>query len=204
MKPIKIFVEGIADKKFIIDYLKFLGLEVHIADGSVVNMDGKDNILLMKNEFQKNSDNDGVNLVIVDADDDFQCRKAELEKIKTDKNLEFEYFVIPNNSVAGALEDLLENTIPEENKIIFEKWQKFEESLKEITLRGNPLTIPSKKTKIYAYLEVLLGKSRKEKDLIKERSRNYLNEKHWDLHKEFLTPLKIFLQKNFENAGTPE
>lgn len=118
MKPIKIFVEGIADKKFIIDYLKFLGLEDHIADGSVVNMDGKDNILLMKNGFQKNSDNDGVNLVIVDADDDFQCRKAELEKIKTDKNLEFEYFVIPNNSVAGALEDLLENTIPEENKII--------------------------------------------------------------------------------------
>lgn len=71
-------------------------------------------------------------------------------------------------------------------------------------MRGNPLTIPSKKTKIYAYLEVLLGKSRKEKDLIKERSRDYLNEKHWDLHKEFLTPLKIFLQKNVENAGTPE
>ena len=57
------------------------------------------------------------------------------------------------------------------------------------------LTIPAKKTKIYAYLETLLGKSRSQKKLIKDANRNYKNTQHWNLDAEYLEPLKEFLLK---------
>mgnify|MGYP003296751608 FL=1 len=44
-----------------------------------------------------------------------------------------------------------------------------------------PFTIPAKKTKIYGYLEALLGGSKKEKKMIKEKKRDYKNALHWDL-----------------------
>lgn len=45
---------------------------------------------------------------------------------------------------------------------------------------SSPLTIPAKKTKIYAYLETLLGKSKTQKKLIKDANRNYENTQHWE------------------------
>ena len=57
------------------------------------------------------------------------------------------------------------------------------------------LTIPAKKTKIYAYLETLLGTSKTQKKLIKDANRNYKNTQHWNLDAEYLEPLKEFLQK---------
>ena len=52
---------------------------------------------------------------------------------------------------------------------------------------------PAKKTKIYAYLETLLGKSRSQKELIKEKNRKYENPQHWNLDSEYLEPLKEFI-----------
>lgn len=57
------------------------------------------------------------------------------------------------------------------------------------------LTIPAKKTKIYAYLETLLGKSKTQKKLIKDANRNYENTLHWNLDAKYLEPLKEFLHK---------
>lgn len=58
------------------------------------------------------------------------------------------------------------------------------------------LTIPAKKTKIYAYLETLLGDSKSQKELIKEANRKYDNAEHWNLDAEYLVGLKKFLEKN--------
>lgn len=143
--PVKIFVEGIADKKFISDYLKYLKIE-NILEEDIIDMGGIKQILNRKPDFERNTDNGGVNLLIVDADNDFEKRKTEIEEIKSRKKLEFDYFILPDNCNAGALENLLENIINPKNKIIFEKWQNFENSLKEIgSLHGKPLTIPAKK-----------------------------------------------------------
>lgn len=60
---------------------------------------------------------------------------------------------------------------------------------------SSPLTIPAKKTKIYAYLETLLGKSKTQKKLIKDANRNYENTQHWNLDAEYLESLKDFLMK---------
>lgn len=54
----------------------------------------------------------------------------------------------------------------------------------------------SKNTKIYGYLEALLGETKSQKELIKEANRNYENPQHWNLDAEYLEPLKRFLAQN--------
>lgn len=78
-------------------------------------------------------------------------------------------------------------------------WATYEGELEKVripTKTPPTLTIPAKKTKIYAYLETLLGKSRSQKKLIKDPYRNYENTQHWNLDAEYLEPLKEFLEKN--------
>lgn len=82
-------------------------------------------------------------------------------------------------------------------------WKTYEEKLGEVripTKTPPTLTIPAKKTKIYAYLETLLGKSRTQKKLIKDANRNYENTQHWDLDAGYLEPLKKFLKFNIETS----
>jgi hypothetical protein len=57
-----------------------------------------------------------------------------------------------------------------------------------------PLTTPTRKTKIYGYLEALLGISNGQKEMIKEAKRDYHNKGHWDLSSANLSPLQQFLQ----------
>ena len=143
------------------------------------------------------SANGGVNLVIVDTDKDFQIRKDEIAKWQQANKVQFELFLLPNNHDAGTLEDLLENIINPNNRPIFDCWEHYEQELVQTDIPGRtppPLTTPAKKTKIYGYLEALL--EREQKDLIKERNRNYENTQHWNLDAEYLEPLKAFIKKN--------
>ena len=117
--------------------------------------------------------------------------------IQKQYDVEFELFLLPNNQDAGALEDLLEKIINPNNRPIFDCWENYEKELVELDIPERtppPLTTPAKKTKIYGYLEALLGESKSQKDLIKEVNRNYENNLHWDLDAEYLEPLKEFLR----------
>jgi hypothetical protein len=199
---IKIFVEGIADVKFLSDYVSYIVPNFKIAKEIIIDTGGWGNIDSQKakgesirNQMWQNSDNDGINLVIFDTDKDFANRKQEIEIWKRKYNLSFELFLLPNNQSIGALEDLLETIIIDNNQSIFDCWDGFESCLqnKAGKIIGKTLTVPAKKTKIYAYLEVLLGDAKKEKEKIKERERDYTNKEHWNLDSEFLVPLKEFL-----------
>lgn len=99
-----------------------------------------------------------------------------------------------------SLEDLLENIINPNNRPILDCWENYEKELIKLDILGRtppPLTTPAKKTKIYGYLEALLFKNQKE--LIKEKKRNYENTKHWNLDAEYLEPLKVFLNKHLKD-----
>jgi len=124
----------------------------------------------------------------------FAKRKKEIEGYGLALN---EIFLFPNNKYDGALEDLLENIINQTNKSIFDCWNKFENCLQGCASNEikKELTIPAKKSKIYVYLETLLGKSKKEKEKIKDPNREYKVAEHWDLDAEYLIPLKNFLEK---------
>lgn len=206
-KRFRIFVEGDADKKFISDYYHHLFQEKapqysinHTGDlkgektGGYKKLSDEINI----REMRINEDQGGVNLVIFDADKDVEARRKELEAIKEQYNVNFELFLLPNNQNIGALEDLLENIINPNNRPIFDCWENYEKELVTLDIPGRtppPLTTPAKKTKIYGYLEALLGESNTQKELIKEVNRNYENTLHWSLDAEYFEPLKEFLVK---------
>jgi hypothetical protein len=149
----------------------------------------------IRNQMRKNTDNESVNLVVFDADTDFEKRKKEIENWKIEKELSFELFLLPNNKDIGALEDMLENIILDNNQPIFECWNRYERCLQSKTIEGRTqeLTTPAKKTKIYGYLEALLGTTKQEKEKIKEKERDYKNEEHWNLDSAYLSSLKDFL-----------
>lgn len=204
MKRFQIIVEGDADKKFFEDYYHHVFGE-KAPKGSITHP-GKDGdtggYQKLKSEdaiglMRQNTDMGGINLVIFDADEDTESRRAELLAIKEEFGVEFELFLLPNNKDVGALEDLLENIINPNNQPVMVCWQTYEEKLREVRIPSKTpptLTIPAKKTKIYAYLETLLGKSRSQKKLIKDANRNYKNTQHWNLDAEYLEPLKEFLE----------
>ena len=204
MKRFQIIVEGDADKKFFEDYYHHVFGE-KAPKGSITHP-GKDGdtggYQKLKSEdaiglMRQNTDMGGINLVIFDADEDTESRRAELLAIKEEFGVEFELFLLPNDKDAGALEDLLENIINPNNQPVMECWQTYEEKLREVRIPSKTpptLTIPAKKTKIYAYLETLLGKSKSQKKLIKDANRNYENTQHWNLDAEYLEPLKEFLE----------
>jgi hypothetical protein len=200
---VKIFVEGIADEKFLRDYIlakynKAVGNENIILTNGWTNIkSGKSDGERIRNEFIKNTDNAGINLLIFDADNNFSERLNEIMGWKIKNNLEFEIFLWPNNSTNGEFEIVLENIINPLNSPVFECWDQYENCLKTKSVQGrvNPLTTPAKKTKIYGYLEALLGDSKSQKKKIKERNRDYTNVQHWNLDSSYLDPLKNFLDK---------
>ncbi len=198
-KEFNIFVEGVADARFIKQYIGHLYGDV-VDDERLVILKGWDNLKTEATAIRMHSmsANGGVNLVIVDTDKDFQIRKDEIAKWQQANKVQFELFLLPNNHDAGTLEDLLENIINPNNRPIFDCWEHYEQELVQTDIPGRtppPLTTPAKKTKIYGYLEALLGETKSQKDLIKEANRNYENPQHWNLDAEYLEPLKAFFAK---------
>ena len=196
-KEFNIFVEGVADARFIKQYIGHLYGDV-VDDERLVILKGWDNLKTEATAIRMHSmsANGGVNLVIVDTDKDFQIRKDEIAKWQQANRVQFELFLLPNNHDAGTLEDLLENIINPNNRPIFACWEHYEQELVQTDIPGRtppPLTTPAKKTKIYGYLEALLGETKSQKELIKEANRNYENPQHWNLDDEYLEPLKKFL-----------
>ena len=185
----RIFVEGDADKRFIAQLLESIFNE-NIPSGNIIPTHGYTNLIAVDkertfiNEMQRTTADGGINLVVFDADSNCETRRRELSDWERRSEVNFELFLFPDNSNSGELEDLLRQIINPVNQPVMECWDKYEDSLKAINLPwkdGIPLTIPAKKTRIYAYLEALLGSSRSEKEKIKEAKRDYLNKNHWDL-----------------------
>ncbi len=206
MENVKIFVEGEADVRFIQQYSKYIfnedfkaGIIDKTGGWSKITSPNQEGIAI-QNLMKNNTDDGGINLVIFDADADFNQRQSEILSWKAKYNLDFELFLFPNNSDTGALEELLESIINPINQPIFDCWEKYENCIETKIIEGRsiPLTIPAKKTKIYGYLETLLGSSNSEKAKIKEINRNYLDSNHWKLESESLIPLKEFLTKHLQ------
>lgn len=209
MKRFQILVEGKADIKFVSDYFYHVFREKApkesiIHPGNPENKEDKETsggYTMLTSEvalgaMRLNTDQGGINIVIFDADKDIEKRRAELLSIKKKYDVEFELFLLPNDQEPGALEDLLERIINPDNQPVMDCWAKYEEELGKVripTKMPPTLTIPAKKTKIYAYLETLLGESLSQKKLIKDPYREYENSAHWNLNADYLNPLKAFL-----------
>ena len=196
-KKVRLFVEGEADKKFIRDYINFL-IPGDPANLDIIHVNGNSGIPESEPKFKENSNNNGVNLVIFDADDNPKKRRNEILLNKSDFGIEFELFLFPNNHSHGELESLLCQIINKNHKIIFDCFDQYQECLK-----GNPnYRIPNLKSKIYAYLETLLPK--RQSEMIKDSKRNFKNPNHWNLDDPYLNPLKNFLLQADYNYYTKD
>lgn len=195
-----IYVEGVADVRFISQYIHHL-FDIIVPEERIVKLDGWTNLkgTTWQQRMKAITDKDGTNIVILDADNDIEARRSDILSWKIENDLEFELFLLPNNKDAGALEDMLENIINPNNRPILKCWENYEKELVKLDIPGRtppPLTTPAKKTKIYGYLEALLLDSKSQKELIKEVKRDYENTQHWDLDAEYLKGLKEFLERN--------
>lgn len=195
-------VEGVADEVFMKAYVKKIGIPDDIV--SIKRCEGYTSLQTQAfvNELQKNIDRGGKNLVVFDADEDCRSRRDHLMFIKEKIKVDFDLFLFPNNSDAGALENLLEKIINPENQCILDCWTGYENSLSKCIIPWkNPQTptTPAYKTKIYGYLEALTGTTKEEKKKIKEKERDYLDVNLWDLDSAALNPLKEFLIVHFNS-----
>lgn len=92
----RIFVEGVADKRFLEQLIGHYFGEVK--DDSIVITGGYTSLLSEKtgnaylNQMKRTSDDGGVNLVVFDADDNCEKRRAELLAWKEKVGAEFEFY----------------------------------------------------------------------------------------------------------------
>jgi hypothetical protein len=212
MKKIDIWVEGIADQKFLADAMyswfgllfdknfqsksELFAVRIRSAKSvtSFVETSGWENI---RPDFEENRDQAVKNLIIADADSDVENRRKEIANtvVNVAFNADVDLFLFPNQQESGDLETLLERIIQPQHQAIFDCWNTYENCLDK---QNKSYTTPAKKTKIYAYLEALLGETKNEKEKIKERERDYTNSNHWNLSTESvpLKPLHDFLKKH--------
>lgn len=189
MTQFRIFTESPADVKFLKDYINgVLGIslsDIHFDTlGGWAGYKTGGNI---KASIKENNDDERITIIILDADTDFSARQQEVINDFKKYNIPIQLFLFPNNLNIGSLETLLSEIAVERGIInCFEQY--------EHCIQG--YQAPVDKSKIFAYLDALLPKNAKnnnKKDVIKEENRNYLNEAHWNLNHEFLSPLKAFL-----------
>lgn len=209
MKDITIFVEGDADKKFLIDFVKYvceansISLshcdldKIIIKTGGWTKISSKEEGKSIRDKMEQTTKRGGINLIIYDADDDVAERKCQLQEYAQDYNLKYEVFLLPDDNNPGTLEDLLERLINPENQCVLDCWKRYEEDLKEQIIpwkypKQRPTT-PSSKSKIYAYLEALVGTTNSEKERIKDPKRDFTVQNHWHLDAEGGEALKQFL-----------
>lgn len=174
-----ILVEGLDDKKFIKDYLEYLGLGNEI---EVKYTNGKDNLGSFKKDVEKNDDIK----IIFDADKCLQKAKDNIkEKLGDNLFNKCEIFLIPNNKDIGNLETLIENIAKE--KCVLKCFEQYEECIKKLQSENKKIRLPKPKSKVYAYNHTFGFKNGDE---------NFkFNEYIFHLNSEYLEPLKKFLKQ---------
>jgi hypothetical protein len=196
----KIFVEG-KDKVFIEFLLKNMFDSEKLEAIQVISTNGWTNLPIAKNQFIQNTDQDGVNLIIFDADDNFATRQTEILAMKKKLNIQFDLFLFPNNSDNGDYESLLEGIINPKHTTLFNCFQQYENCIAQHKDENGQIIYqtPIRKAKIYSYIDAFkLSRAMKEK--IKKGDYLFENAEIWDtsLTCEALYPIRAFLAANMQ------
>lgn len=178
----EIFVEGKRDKKFIKDLVIYLGFEIKRIN--FVDVGGWHEIKYLDNKIDKNyiEQPRKKSIIILDVDTNLESRREFLDEFKAERNLQFDYFLIPDNENIGNIETLLELIMrPDKSSNILDCFNNY------YLCRNNAgLKPPQIKSKIYAYLDAYGKETANEKI-------DFLDTEMWDLDSPYLKPLKDFL-----------
>jgi hypothetical protein len=197
MPEVTIFVEGIADAKFISDILKKYHKTELVIKKDILFFEGKDKWEKTAGLFRKSTAEGKTNLLIFDADEDPTSRQKEIYKKREELGLSFELFLLPGRNDPGDLETLLESIVPTDKVPVLNCFSSYEACLSKLDFAVHP---NDRKTKIYVYTKSLtwVKKGRADEDPAKEVNRNYLDREIWNLESSYLQPLLEFLTPYFE------
>jgi len=187
MNKFHIFVEGEADREFIIQFSKFLKenkeLDITLEKNNVSTLNG-----YSLNEANAKNIKDKSHLkviLMVDADKSFEDRVKYYAEKKVQHDISFDLFLIPNNKEKGNAESIYEAITTRKDF-----WNCFDGYLKCIKDKGFQTTLS--KSKIYAYSEAMRESVNNEHI---NKQLDFLDKKIWDLGSEYLFPLKAKLQE---------
>ena len=112
MKQLLIVVEGSLDIDFIRDFITVnFSNKILNSHYAIQKSGGFTTLHLMKQSFDFNTKNGGKNLILFDADSadndgGYSKRKQYIEKVISDKSINSDIFLFPNNQDDGDLETL--------------------------------------------------------------------------------------------------
>lgn len=215
MKQVLIFCEGVTDQVFIADCLesifnitiikeknrlknKKIDIKFNTPDfkGKIIDIGGCSKLRtneVLHGRMQDNTEEGGHNIVIFDADYKGKengnkgitnCRKR-LNSIKTSKNIEFDYYIWPNDENDGEIETLLKSLIPSNKKPIFKCIEDHQNCLENLGIDN--LKHVDLKTEIGFYLHISNQPS-------EARKRDYKSKEFWNLDYENNDSLKKFIE----------
>lgn len=179
-----IYVEGKVDKVFLSQLISTLRLpnsnriKFEILNGWT-NLKTDATI----NKLRERTFQERLNVVILDADNDFQNRCNEVEEIKQKHNLFLEYFLLPNHNEVGAIESLLTNIVEKKHQAILACFREYKNCLQTTC---SDYFLPTSKQEIFALTHTIYG----ETDIQKV---DFLDSINWDTNHHILNNLKNFL-----------
>lgn len=196
-----IYVEGKQDKILIEQLVRFW----KTSKIDIKILDGYTNILKRIQEIKSYNDSGNKVLLILDADNSNSSDKNNgiknkivfLESFKRENNIEFEYYLFPNNKKDGTIEDFIRDIA--KHKLLFECW---DDLWSCVNKKSNEVSIQyseaGKKSMIYYYIECLFGTSKKEREEMSLYQKNIdFSDDKWEIEKsETARELKEFLDKN--------
>jgi hypothetical protein len=194
MQQFRIFTEGKGDVRFIDNYInEIFGIQLADEDFDILgSWSGYKAGGQLKTAIQQNSDDKKHTIIILDADDNFAERQAEVLKDFAGYNIQdVSLFLFPNNSDKGNMEEMLAR-IAVDDKLI-SCFSHYEQCIQGYEL-------PVSKARIFAYLDALLparNKKDNKNNQYQPENRNYNNTAHWNLRHEYLNPFHDFLKRFF-------
>lgn len=203
MKKVRIFVEGKEDEAFVQAFLERFFSDTDLPEQEVLRLRGYGNLPKFSNQFKENTDAGGKNIVLIDADDEATQGKAGfaasctyLEQVREKYHLSFSYFVFPNHSDEGTLENVLEHMINPDHKALFDCFGRYEDCIRgQIDeANGQAYKLPLSKSKFYAYLDAFV-KTQEQEKAFKRGERLFSVEEYWNWESDYLDRLRSFFEK---------
>ncbi len=188
---VKLLVEGKSDLRFLEDLIEVRLDKNKATDFEITEVGGWNNLEKNTPTIKRLNDEGHSVKIIFDADDDYQERRAYIEKFKANNNLNFDIFLLPDNSLSGDLETLLECIANDKHRRVLDCFQQYEDCLKKYE---KTYALPIRKSKIYAYVDAFPKTNEQKKELKKENF-FYKDSEIWNLDSEALRPLVDFLNR---------
>lgn len=175
-------------------FLEYLLKDLNI-EAKIECVGGWNNIKKFINEFKRDALNGERSVIIFDADrtnngGGFDKRRQELLNFKNENdNIDFDLFLMPNNSDDGDFETIILKSVNKKHKHILDCFDKFQECVKRQNKNNYPYKYPNDKSKLYSYKEILRGAKNGE-------YWEFDNTDYWDFNNDYVKTLKEFLSKN--------